>query len=200
MSSDVSIAASHGADGRQRRRREQLERHLAVPDGLVNGTVGRLVLRLEQRFDLFVGLVDGPGAAGFLLGLAAQAQGRFGKALLLAIGRDGAPMNRSCETRRQRAAVLVPGFAISILHAARPIICAFFQCRRARARLSHPKLGASACPEWLTDTGSRMILKRARSSGGRGSRLGGPSSRRSCPRSGERSLDGPPPTWSLGPF
>ena len=42
-------------------------------------------MRREQGLDLLVGPVDGAGAAGFLLALAAQPQGRLGEALLLAI-------------------------------------------------------------------------------------------------------------------
>ena len=41
--------------------------------------VDRLILLGEQLLDLVVGLVDRAGAAGFVVALAAQLQGRFGK-------------------------------------------------------------------------------------------------------------------------
>ena len=54
--------------------------------------VHRLILRREQLFDLLVGLVDGTGAPGLFVGLAAQAQRRLGKALPFAfrLGRRAA--------------------------------------------------------------------------------------------------------------
>ncbi len=39
-----------------------------------------LILLREQGLDLFVGLVHGTGAAGFLLGLAGLAEGGLGEA------------------------------------------------------------------------------------------------------------------------
>ena len=68
---------------RQRRRREQLQRHLAFPDRLVDRAAAGLILLGEERFDLFVGLVDRPHAAGLFFRFAAQPQGRFGKTLLI---------------------------------------------------------------------------------------------------------------------
>ena len=98
---------------RQRRRREQVERDLRVPDGLVNGAVGGLILFLEEAFDLFVRLVQGAGAARFLFGLAAQPQGGFGETLLIALGRRGRAHGRvlrerdeAPERRRADAAAL----------------------------------------------------------------------------------------------
>src|SRR5438270_7357587 len=55
----------------------------------MDGTAGGLVLRGEQRLDLLIGLVHGTETAGFVLGLAAHAQGRFGEALFLLAGLGG---------------------------------------------------------------------------------------------------------------
>ena len=81
-SSERSIAASQGAESGSGAAANSSSGTALFPDGLVNGTVGRLVLRGEQGFDLLVGLVHRAHPAGLLLGLAAQAQGGFGEALL----------------------------------------------------------------------------------------------------------------------
>jgi hypothetical protein len=47
----------------------------------MDGAAARLVLRSEEKLDLFVSFVDRAHAAGFLVGLAAEAQGRFREAL-----------------------------------------------------------------------------------------------------------------------
>src|SRR6516162_7789509 len=69
----------------QRRRREEVKGHAIFPNGFVHGAVDSLVLRREQRFDLLVGLINRPHASGFFVCLAAHAQSRFGKTLLLAL-------------------------------------------------------------------------------------------------------------------
>src|SRR5262249_44227969 len=76
----------HGrvAGGRrgQWRRGEQVERGLALPDGAVDGTAGRLVLRAEEFLDLLVGFIESAGTANFLLALTGLAKGGLGEALL----------------------------------------------------------------------------------------------------------------------
>jgi hypothetical protein len=51
----------------------------------VDGTIDCLVLRCKERLDLFVGFIDCPSSAGFLVRLPAEAQRRLGKALLVPI-------------------------------------------------------------------------------------------------------------------
>src|SRR5206468_4117447 len=93
-----------GGGGGQGGRVEEVDRDGAAPDGLVDGAVGGLVFRLEEAFDLVVGLVEGAGPPGLLLRLAAEAQGGFGEALLALGGRGGAhvdgssPENEGMET------------------------------------------------------------------------------------------------------
>ena len=70
-----------GRLGRQKRRRKQLQWQVPIPDRSVHGTIGGLILRSEHGFDLFVGLIDRPGAPGFFFAFAAQPQGFFGKTL-----------------------------------------------------------------------------------------------------------------------
>src|SRR5262249_36779492 len=66
---------------RQRRRRKEVQRDLAIPDGPMHGAVRGPVALLEQGLDLLIGLVNGPHAARFFLALAAKPHRRFGKAL-----------------------------------------------------------------------------------------------------------------------
>ena len=58
---------------------EQFHGQLAVPDGLVHGTVDRLIALRKHLVDLVVGFVDSSHAASFVIALAAQLERRLGK-------------------------------------------------------------------------------------------------------------------------
>ena len=67
-----------GIDG-GRGRFEQLSRYGVVPDGSMDRTVDRLVLRRIERLDLIIGLVDGAGPPDLVFFLAAQPQRHLGE-------------------------------------------------------------------------------------------------------------------------
>jgi hypothetical protein len=48
----------------------------------VDRAAARLILRGEEEFDLFVGLVDGAEPSGLVVGLAAEAKSGFSEARL----------------------------------------------------------------------------------------------------------------------
>ena len=56
----------------------------------MDGAVDGLILRGEECLDLVVGLVDGAGAAGFLVAFAAELERHFGKRFFfVSRGRSG---------------------------------------------------------------------------------------------------------------
>ena len=69
---------------------EEFGRNAGVPHRAMGGTVCRLVLRGEQLFDLIVGRVDRPSAAGFVVALAAELQRRLGERGAVVVVRRGA--------------------------------------------------------------------------------------------------------------
>src|SRR5262245_15985396 len=68
----------------QRRRLEELDRDLAIPDRAMDRAARGLQTLGVESLDLFVGLVHRAGATDFLVRLAAEFEGRFGEADLLA--------------------------------------------------------------------------------------------------------------------
>ena len=67
----------HGSRGLLHLTLEQIGGYFGIPDGAMNRTVGRLILRREQILDLIVGRVENAGAAGFISGGTAEPESDF---------------------------------------------------------------------------------------------------------------------------